>query len=966
MEVVLLVCFVMGYLFFNSSSVQKRLQGRRAGDGNALLEKQTAAHLASGQYKTVLATAARTPAMVGMQANALVELSRANEVMKLLKDSTWIPSFLTTAGMNAVLAQLPESAVADVCAWFVEQGVQADDAATESLLNTHLASGDWQACVSLASKPSGLTARARAKATKEALRRDDLSAALVFLQTMIAAGLFVPGHLLAAYIQQACKSRSIKAVMQDVEKLTPSAEALGQAAEALSKDGADSTADALLAHAANVGKAVPYATLDTILKGYAKQNDKRAFAALDRLLESGEPLQEGTCVSVLAMCAEGRNVPLAERVLAEARKAGCASVVVYSALMRVYAMSRLFHKTCDLYSTLREDGLEPDTIMYGSLIKAAVECGRLDLSKTLLQKSGTLDIQNYMSLFRACGRERNSRKAVELLGELESSDVGVDTTAYNCVLDVCIKCGDKKSAADLFTKMKVTGYVDTISYNTLLKGMGAGATGLTDAGMVLAEMRKFGLQPNQITYNSLINYAISCGNVPQAWGFIKNMEEESIPVDNFTCSIMMKGLRHSSQPTDVDRTLSLIERSPVTPDDVLVNTLLDACIRLRDVSRLTNALKTFHGSGVVPSEHAYGSVIKAYGHAKALPEAWATWREMLARKVHPSDSTVTAMVDACNANGATADARIVLREAAETGLTPAANTYMSLLRQCAQRKDMEAALQVYEEMPSPNLAAYNAVIDVCARCGDCDKAASVFKSMMSAGVVPDLLTYTLVIKGYVVQGDLEQAIQLFTLMRKRNLQPDVALFNTLLDGLARKQMSTLVDHVLRDMDDAAVTPNANTLAILVKLSGRNHDLDTAFAYVDTYRTKYSVEPNAQVHLALLTACASSGDMDRAADVFNQLRSPDSKAYAAMVQGCLKAESVKDAVQYVESALDDKVQLEQELINNVVFMAKRRNVGSSNLDKKLAAGGYSVERTSAAADSKITRRKQGKWREATAA
>jgi pentatricopeptide repeat protein len=966
MEVVLLVCFVMGYLFFNSSSVQKRLQQRRSGEGMALLEKQTAAHLASGQYETVLATVARTPALIGMQANALVELNRANEVMKLLKDSTWIPSLLTSAGMNAVLAQLPETLVADVSAWFLEQGVQADEAATENLLNTYLASGDWTACVSLASKPTGLPARARAKATKEALRRDDFGAALIFLQTMIAAGLYVPGHLLAAYIQHACHSRSIKAVMEDVEKLKPSAEAIGQAAEALAKDGEDSTADKLLAHAAKIGLTVQYSTLDTILKGYARQNDKRAFGALDRLLEAGETLQEGTCVAVLAMCAEGHNVPLAERVLAEARKAGCASVVVYSALMRVYAMSRLFHKTCDLYATLREDGLEPDTIMYGSLIKAAVECGRLDLSKTLLQQSGTLDIQNYMSLFRACGRERNSRKAVELLAELESSDVGVDTTAYNCVLDVCIKCGDKKSVADLFTKMKVTGYVDTISYNTLLKGMGAGATGLTDAGMVLAEMRQFGLQPNQITYNSLINYAISGGNVAQAWSFIKNMEEERIPVDNFTCSIMMKGLRHSSQPSDVDRTLSLIERSPVTPDDVLVNTLLDACIRLRDVSRLTNALKTFHGSGVVPSEHAYGSVIKAYGHAKALPEAWATWREMLARKVRPSDSTVTAMVDACTANGATADARLALREAADTGLSPAMGTYMALLRQCAQKKDMAAALQVYEDMPSPNLAAYNAVIDVCARCGDCDKAAAVFKTMMSAGVVPDLLTYTLVIKGYVVQGDLEQAIQLFTLMRKKNLQPDVALFNTLLDGLARKQMSTLVDHVMRDMDEAAVTPNANTLAILVKLSGRNHDLDTAFAYVDTYKAKYGVEPNVQVHLALLTACASSGDMERASDVFQQLRSPDSKAYAAIVTGYLKTEGVKDALQYLESALDDKVQLEQELINNVVFMAKRRNLGNSNLDKKLASHGYTVERTSAETGSKITRRKQGKWREATAA
>merc|ERR1719335_1652996 len=153
------------------------------------------------------------------------------------------------------------------------------------------------------------------------------------------------------------------------------------------------------------------------------------------------------------------------------------------------------------------------------------------------------------------------------------------------------------------------------------------------------------------------------------------------------------------------------------------------------------------------------------------------------------------MVDACTSNGAVADARLVLREAAETGLTPPMSTYMWMLKQCAQKKDMEAALLVYEDMASPNLAAYNAVIDVCARCGDADKAAAVFK-------------------GNVVQGDLEQAIQLFTLMRKRSLQPDVALFNTLLDGLARKQMSTLVDHVMRDMDEAAVTPNANTLAIL--------------------------------------------------------------------------------------------------------------------------------------------------------
>ena len=52
------------------------------------------------------------------------------------------------------------------------------------------------------------------------------------------------------------------------------------------------------------------------------------------------------------------------------------------------------------------------------------------------------------------------------------------------------------------------------------------------------------------------------------------MEEECVPVDNFTCSIMMKGLRHSSASEDVDRTLNLIQRAGVCPDEVWAGTML--------------------------------------------------------------------------------------------------------------------------------------------------------------------------------------------------------------------------------------------------------------------------------------------------------------------------------------------------------------------------------------------------------
>jgi pentatricopeptide repeat protein len=266
---------------------------------------------------------------------------------------------------------------------------------------------------------------------------------------------------------------------------------------------------------------------------------------------------------------------------------------------------------------------------------------------------------------------------------------------------------------------------------------------------------------------------------------------------------------------------------------------------------------------------------------------------------------------------------------------------------------------------SLTLSVYNMVIDACARQGEAEKGADVFKAMMSAGVTPDVATYSAVIKAYVVQGDLEQAVQLFTLMRKRGVQPDVGLFNTLLDGLARKQMSALVGLVLQDMESSSVAPTTATLAILVKMYGRSHDLESAFAYIDSWKIKYNLESNAQVLAALLTACANSGDMAKAQEVFAQLRTPDSKAYTAMVQGHLKAQSVKDALRLLEDAVNQQVVLDQELIDNAMFMADRRNLATDSLKKKLSSGSKG-ESPAAAAELTISRRKQGKWREAVAA
>merc|ERR1719486_181488 len=115
-----------------------------------------------------------------------------------------------------------------------------------------------------------------------------------------------------------------------------------------------------------------------------------------------------------------------------------------------------------------------------------------------------------------------------------------------------------------------------------------------------------------------------------------------------------------------------------------------------------------------------------------------------------------------------------------------------------------------------------------------DGAAAIFKDMGLRSVTPDLVSYATLIKGHCARGCLEQGLQLLGLMQRRGISPDAIVFNSILDGCAHKQMRTLTEQVLKDMEDEGVMPSNFTLSILVKLYGRCSDLEKAVEVVEKY------------------------------------------------------------------------------------------------------------------------------------
>lgn len=652
------------------------------------------------------------------------------------------------------------------------------------------------------------------------------------------------------------------------------------------------------------------AAYDALLKVYVVAADLRALPLFTDMRASGLKISEGLCVGLLARAADAKFLRFAQEVVSHAREQGCMTIVVYSALMKVYAYSGLYNKACDLYDDIKADGLEPDTMMYGCLMKFAAECGRTELSRLLSERSPTLDIQNYMSLIRAAGRDKDLGRAFAVLHRLKDSGAALDVAAYNCVLDVCVSVKNMQKAEELVQQMKGNCKLDIITYNTLLKGH-CNLGDVHRARELLSEMEACGMMPNDVSYNCLINAAVSTSNYEQAWETVKMMQQKGVRVDHYTISIMMKAMKKSRHPRQIARALELLDSSniDVCSDEVLLNTVIETCIWHKQSERLSSLLSTFENSGLRPCVPTYGTLIKAASSLRRVEHCLRFWRQMTEdRAMEPSDIVLGCMLDALVCNDRLHDAESLFHSW-KSRVAPNTVMYSTLIKGFANSRQPTRAMDMWHEMRKSgvpmNTVAYNALIDSQARVGAMEDVSSLVVAMEQDGCSPDVITFSTIVKGYCVKGDLMKALDVFRNMERNGMAADAIIFNTILDGCIRHNKMDLADELVDNMEVFKVVPSNFTLGILVKMHGRRGQLDKAFEVMQTMSAKYGFSANPQVLTCLMCACINNRAVRKAFDVFDTLKKAkngaDARAYGALLSGCVRHGHLREAASLVEDA-----------------------------------------------------------------
>jgi pentatricopeptide repeat protein len=565
--------------------------------------------------------------------------------------------------------------------------------------------------------------------------------------------------------------------------------------------------------------------------------------------------------------------------------------------------------------------------------------------------SAPTDIAKHISMMQNYASKGDLEACMSVFRALQNSGADLTNSIFNTVLDACVECQDPKKTAEWMERMKKEGFADDVSYNTLIKAE-LRHSGVEKAREVMNQMREAGFSPNHVTYNEIINAVVRGQRghgIAQVWEIVSEMQAAGVQPNRVTCSILLKNLSAKSSEDDVAKTMNLTDAMDEAMDEVLLSSIVEACVRVGKADLLLTKLRQLQGKPgvVINGAHTFGSLIKAYGCAGDIEGCWRCWKQMRSRHIQPTSVTIGCMVEAVVSNGDVDAGYLLIQQLMEDEQSRGqvnAVVYCSVLKGYSRARNMDRVWSVWEQLLSrgivPSVVTFNAMVDACARNGRMDAVPDLVKDMQSRGLKPNLVTYCTMLKGLCQRGDVPAALRVLREMRRAGLRPDEITYNTLLDGCAQNNLAAEGERLLEEMENEGIAPSNYTLSVLVKLMGNCRNLDRAFELVEKICGRYRFKANAYVDSNLVQACVANRAFPRAIAVYERMKRDwqqvDMRTYQVLLRGGITAGAHVEVINLLREALgldapkDVKVVVEDGIVQEIL-----ESLASSSLSKEAA-------------------------------
>jgi pentatricopeptide repeat protein len=243
------------------------------------------------------------------------------------------------------------------------------------------------------------------------------------------------------------------------------------------------------------------------------------------------------------------------------------------------------------------------------MVSFAADCGEHELAKhfySRLCSLATPNLRTCMTILQVHSKQGDWQAALAVYRDMQARKIKIDGHVLNSVMGICAAAGMASEVEQLLAEADFLDpvLVDTVSYNTVIKAY-AQCRDYTNAVKVLNRMRAQGVDPNNITYNTLIDAAARTRGAAAAWDFYQDMVTSGFPGDKYTCSILIKTLSLNPTGDRIRKCLDLLREVGHTCDQKLrtrlYHNVIEAALQLGDSTVLTRSFSQTRLHRVRPS-----------------------------------------------------------------------------------------------------------------------------------------------------------------------------------------------------------------------------------------------------------------------------------------------------------------------------------------------------------------------------
>ena len=440
---------------------------------------------------------------------------------------------------------------------------------------------------------------------------------------------------------------------------------------------------------------------------------------------------------------------------------------------------------------------------------------------------------------------------------------------------------------------------DEIIYNLLLNGCSK-KLDIKNLHKIYIEMLSKNIKPNLITYNTIIDAFIRNKNIQKAFSIFDDMIKNDIKPDNFTLSTLFKGITSQEHYKYLIQGIDIVKKNLYPVDIILVNVLLDACIKLKDQNNFVELFENIincNYKNITPDLITYNTFIKGCSKFKLYSKVDNAFNHLVKNSekfnIFPNDVTFNSLIDVYVSQKDMNKVFNTVNLMQKFNIKPDNYTYTTIIKglnkysisnnenknlvsSISNNNELNLAFKLFNTVKQngvPDEILYNCIMDACLRFNKIDKMLEIYNEMLKNNVKISSITCGIVIKAYGMLGNTEAAMKIYYKMKEEKI------------------------------------PISNvTYGCLINACIKNNNLDKAFELYKNLK-KENYEMNTILYTTLIKAYSKKENLYKVCDIFNTMKQstnakPNNITYNSVIDCCIKRNNFKAAYDFFKEMLRD--------------------------------------------------------------